>query len=304
VSPRTLQAWVDGELVPAERAVVSAYDRGFRTGEGVFETLRAYGSHVFRLQAHLRRARAGATELGFDPGPAERLATAVRETTQGNLAAFDGADTAVRLTVSAGPVEPDSPIPGRPSGSPTVVVTSHPLAPRPTAMTAVSVDLARELPHVKAVSYLVAVMARRQAAERGADEALLTDGRGRVLEGASSNLFVVRDGEVITPAIEGGLLAGVTRQVVLELAEAAGIPVVHRSLALADVRGADEAFLTSTTRELVPLVEVDGTPLRHADGPGRVTTDLQQAYAAEVRRERDAVDQTPRTDGCGPDAAD
>jgi branched-subunit amino acid aminotransferase/4-amino-4-deoxychorismate lyase len=289
VSRRALRAWVDGDLLPAERAVVSVYDRGFRTGEGVFETLRAYGDHVFRLEAHLRRARAGANELGFDPGPGERLAEAVWATTLGNLAAFDGADTAVRLTVSAGPVEPDSPIPGRPAGPATVVVTSHPLAPRPASMTAVSVDLARELPHVKAVSYLVAVTARRQAAERGADEALLTDGTGRVLEGASSNVFAVLDGVLVTPGTDDGLLAGVTRQVVLELARAAGVPVAQRPLELAEFRGADEAFLTSTTRELVPLVAVDGAPLRHDGGPGPVTARLQEAYAAEVRRERGAA---------------
>ena len=288
MSPRALQVWVDGRLVPADRAVVSVYDRGFRTGEGVFETLRAYGDHVFRLDAHLRRARAGAAELGFDPGPAVQLAAAVRETTGSNLAAFDGADTAVRLTISAGTVEADSPIPGRPTGRPTVVVTSHPLAPPPTSMTAVSVDLARELPHVKAVSYLVAVTARRQAARRGADEALLTDGAGRVLEGASSNLFVVQEGQLLTPPRGGGLLAGVTRQVVLELAEAAGIGVIERPLELSEVRGAEEAFLTSTTRQLVPLVTVDGHPLAHAEGPGPVTRRLQAAYVDEVRRERAA----------------
>ena len=289
MSGRALWVWVDGTLVPADAAVVSVYDRGFRTGEGVFETLRAYGGHVFRLDAHLRRARAGAAELGFDPGPATRLVAAVQQTTDRNLAAFDGADTAVRLTISAGAVEPDSPIPGRPTGTPTVVVTSHPLAPARTSMTAVSVDLARELPHVKAVSYLVAVMARRQAAQRGADEALLTDGAGRVFEGASSNLFVVRDGEVLTPPSDGGLLAGVTRQVVLELAEDAGLGVTERSLDLAEVHGAQEAFLTSTTRELVPLVAVDGRPLGTGAGPGPVTAQLQRAYVDEVRRERDAA---------------
>jgi branched-chain amino acid aminotransferase len=289
VSPRSLQVWIDGELVPAEQATVSVYDRGFRTGEGVFETLRAYGEHVFRLDAHLRRARAGAAELGFDAGPGQRLATAVRETSSANAAAFEGADTAVRLTISAGTVDPDSPIPGRPMGPPTVVVTSHPLAPAPATMTAVSVDLARELPHVKAVSYLVAVTARRQAAQRGADEALLTDGGGRVLEGASSNLFVVRDGGVVTPHRDGGLLAGVTRQVVLELAHAGGVAVTERPLWLSEVVDADEAFLTSTTRGLIPLVAVDGRQLRHRDGPGPVTARLQEAYAAEVRRERDAT---------------
>jgi branched-subunit amino acid aminotransferase/4-amino-4-deoxychorismate lyase len=281
-----LEVWLDGALVAARAARVSVYDRGFRTGEGVFETLRAYGDHVFRLDAHLRRARAGARELGFDPGPTERLASAVRATTAANLALLP--DSAVRLTISAGEVAPDSPIPGTPIGEPTVVVTSHPLAPVPTSVTAVSVALARELPHVKAVSYLVAVTARRQAAQRGAGEALLTDVTGRVLEGAASNLFAVVDGRLLTPPHDDGLLAGITREVVLELAAAEGIEIVERSMTVAELQGSDEALLTSTTRGVVPLAEVDGHPLPPGPGPGPVTARLQRAYADLVRRERAA----------------
>ena len=282
-----LQVWVDGELIPADRAVVSVYDRGFRTGEGVFETLRAYGRHVFRLQAHLDRARAGAEELGFDPGPAPRLAEAVQATANANHDAFEGADTALRLTISAGRIDPDSPIPGRPVGAPTVVVTSHPLAVTTDVATAVTVPLARELPHVKAVSYLVAVTAKRRARDLGADEALLTDGRGHVLEGASSNVFAVLGTTLVTPPTRSGLLAGVTRGVVLELARAQGLEAVERPLGVEELTGADEAFLTSTTRELVALTRVDGHRIG-AGGAGEVVTRLRRAYAEEVARERAA----------------
>ena len=282
-----LQVWVDGELVPADRAVVSVYDRGFRTGEGVFETLRAYGRHVFRLDAHLERARAGATELGFDPGPAAALAHAVQATAAANHEALQGADSALRLTISAGRIDPASPIPGRPVGEPTVVVTSHPLAVGPATASAVTLPLARELPHVKAVSYLVAVTAKRQARARGADEALLTDVDGRVLEGASSNVFAVVGGALVTPPAQAGLLMGVTRGVVLELARAEGLRVEERALGVEELRAAQEAFLTSTTRELVPLVEVDGAHLG-ARAPGEVTDALHRAYVAEVARERAA----------------
>lgn len=282
---RPLTAYVDGELVPADRATVSVYDRGFRTGEGVFETLRAHGTAVFRLEDHLRRAAAGAHELGFDPGPLDGLAAAVEATARANVEVL-GDDSALRLTVSAGRIDPDSPIPGRPEGAPTVVVTSHPLAPVPSSVAAVSVPLARELPHVKAVSYLVAVTARRQAAERGAGEALLTDPTGHVLEGAASNLFVVTGGRLVTPPRGAGLLAGVTRQVVLELAAREGIAVEERPLLLREVLAADEAFLTSTTRGLVPLRAVDDAPLPTGDGPGPVTTRLRRAYAEEVEHDR------------------
>ena len=280
---RGLLAWVDGRLVPVEQASVSVYDRGFRSGEGVFETLRAYGEHVFRLGAHLDRARAGATELGFEAGQADQLATAVQATASANLAALGGADSALRLTVSAGTIDPHSPFPGTPGGPPTVVVTSHALRPTPPSATAVTVPLARELPHVKAVSYLVAVTARRRAREQGADEALLTGADGRILEGASSNVFLVRDGSLITPPLTG-VLAGVTRSVVVTVAGRLGIPLAQRDVAAAELLGADEALLTATTREIVPLVAVDGRPIG-AGVPGAVTRRLQAGYRDEVARE-------------------
>lgn len=282
-----LQVWVDGQLVPADEARVSVYDRGFRLGEGVFETFRAYGGHVFRLAAHLHRAVRGATFLGFDLDRTV-LAEAVTSTAAVNLEAHQGRDSVVRLTATPGRLDPEAPFPGRPIGGPTVVVTSHPLVIDPRiaqdGLTAVVVPWARELPDVKAVSYLAATVAREQARAEGADEALLTDGKGRVLEGSSSNVFAVLDGVLVTPPPSAGLLAGVTRGVVLEVAAAAGIPVEERPLSTGELAGADEAFLTATTREVMPLVRVGDVPV--GDGaPGPVTRSLLESYRAEVRRE-------------------
>jgi branched-chain amino acid aminotransferase len=282
-----LVAWVDGELVPVARATVSVYDRGFRSGEGVFETLRAYGDHVFRLDAHLRRAEAGASELGFSLGDADAVADAVRRTATANLATLGGRDSALRLTVSAGSIDPTSDFPGRAVPGPTVAVTSHPLPPPTWAdgIRAVAVPLARELPHVKAVSYLVAVTAKRRARAVGADEALLTDTEGHVLEGASTNVFALVHGRLVTPPLDAGLLAGVTRSVVLEVAGRVPVEVEERPLPLAELLAAEEAFVTSTTRELVPLTAVGDEPI--ADGrPGPTTVALQRAYRDEVARER------------------
>ena len=284
-----LQAWVGGELVPARTATISAFDRGFRNGEGVFETFRAYGEHVFRLDAHLERAREGASTLGFDPGEHDALATAVRVTAQTNLAVLEGADSALRLTVSPGSIDPESPFPGSPRPEPTVVVTSHRLAiPRAVhrhGIRAAAVPFAREMPHVKSVSYLIAVTARRQAQAVGADEALLTDAAGDVLEGTSTNVFAVIEGRLVTPPIDAGLLAGVTRAVVVEVAARLGIEVQERPLPLAALTGADEAFLTATTREVIPLVAVD--EVRIGDGrPGPVTRRVHTGYREEVERER------------------
>jgi len=284
-----LQVWIGGRLVPAEQATVSVFDRGFRNGEGVFETFRAYGDHVFRLDSHLDRAVAGAADLGFSPGSYAVLRAAVADTARANLAALGGEDSALRLTVSAGPIDPDSPFPGRPLDEPTIVVTSHELRldPRRTevGVGAITVPMARELPHVKAVSYLVAVTAKRLAREQGADEALLTSPSGEVLEGAASNLFAVVDGALVTPPTDAGLLAGVTRQVVLEVAARLTIPVTASALTVEALARADEAFLTATTREVVPLVTVDGKPL--GDGrPGPVTARLVAGYRQAVEDER------------------
>jgi branched-subunit amino acid aminotransferase/4-amino-4-deoxychorismate lyase len=282
-----LRVWVDGRLVPAHEATISAYDRGFRGGEGVFETLRAYGDHPFRLAAHLDRAVAGAAELGFGLDR-EDLATAIITTARANLRAVDGADSVVRLTTSAGRVDPDSPFPGSHTGPPTVVVTSHRLATdRPKVATAVPVPLARELPHVKAVSYLVALTARRRAKELGADEALLVTADGLVLEGATSNVFAVRDGRLLTPPAAAGLLAGVTRGVVLEVARHLGLTVEERAFTVSELAAADEAFLTATTREVVPLLAIGDAPIGDRR-PGPTTQAVHAGYRQEVARERAA----------------
>lgn len=289
MTPASPMAWVDDRLVPLAEARVSVLDQGFRTGEGVFETLRAYEGHPFRLGHHLDRADAGAQRLGFALPPREDLAAAVHATVAANRAL--ATDLAVRLTATPGPLDPQAPWPPPPTGRPTLVVTAHALAPTPErdrdGTIAVTVGWGREVAEVKAVSYLASSLARREAVRAGADEALLTDGHGHVVEGATSNVFVVRGDRLHTPPTDGGLLAGVTRATVLELAPTVGLTVEEAPLPLDGLLTADEAFLTASTREVVPLVRVDG----HAIGtgrPGPVTSRLLAAYRALVRRERDA----------------
>jgi D-alanine transaminase len=282
-----MTAWVDGELVPLERASVNVLDQGFRTGEGVFETMRAYEGHVFRLAPHLDRAVAGAMRLGFETPPADQLARAVRDTVDANQ--HVGGDLAMRLTVTPGPLDPHAPWPMSSLGTPTVVVTAHALRLSPAlyehGVRAVTVPWVREMAEVKSVSYLSASMARRRARAAGADEALLTDGHDHVVEGASSNVFAVVDGRLVTPPVGTGLLAGVTRATVVDVAPAVGHPVTEVPLPVAALRDADEVFLTASTRELVPVVRVDDT-LIGTGTPGPVVAALLAAYRAEVERER------------------
>lgn len=282
-----LQAYVGDGLVPVEEAVVSVFDRGFRSGEGVFETFRVYGRHVFRLDDHLARAYAGAEALGFDVGPRDHVREACIVTAQSNATLLG--DTAVlRLTLTPGPIDPSSPFPGATSGRPTLVVTSHPLSLPPElydrGVRALTVPWRRELPQVKTVSYVTSALARRQAQADGADEALFTDPtRGLVLEGSASNLFALLGEVLVTPPAHE-ILGGVTRAVVLEAAAADGISIVERPLGVEELLEGTEAFLTATTREVVPLVAVDGHTIGDGE-PGPVTRRLHAAYRRAVSDE-------------------
>ncbi len=281
-----MHVWLQDRLVDAADARISVFDRGFRAGEGVFETIRSYRGHPFRLGAHLDRAADGASTLGFAFPARDRLRRAVIDTA---AAAGPDRDAVLRLTVTPGLIEPGSPFPGTPTGAPTVVVTAQPHEVDPTTytrgVTAVTLARARELPDVKAVSYLTASLARREATARGADEALLTTPDGLLLEGSYSNVFLVHEGRLTTPALEVGILPGVTRAVVLELAGAEGLEVEERRIGRGELLEAEEVFLTATTREIVPLVAVDGS--RIGDGrPGPTTTALLERYRHEVERER------------------
>jgi D-amino acid aminotransferase len=285
-----LEAWVDGGLVPADEARVSVFDRGFRTGEGVFETFRVYGDHVFRLDAHLARAFEGARVIGFDVGRAADVREACITTARANAARLGGDDSVLRLTLTPGTLDPEAPFPGRPDTGPTVVVTSQRLAVPATlhrdGIAVATVAGGRALPQVKALSYLTATVARQRAADRGAQEALLVDAHtGEVLEGAASNVFAVLDGRLVTPPRDAGLLAGVTRSVVLEVAARLDLEVTEAPLPLDDLHAAAEVLLTATTREVVPVVRVDDTTV--GDGrPGPVTHRLHAAFRDEVARER------------------
>ncbi len=283
-----LQTWVTDGLVPADEATVSVFDRGFRAGEGVFETLRSYHGHVFRLAAHLDRARAGASTLGFRMPDDDLLRRAVTTTATANLDALSGGDAALRLTVTPGPVDPASAFPGTPVDGCTLVVTAQPLRlPERLyveGITARTVPTSRELPQVKAVSYLAASMANASARAHGDDEALLTDRAGHVLEGAASNVFAVRDGRLVTPPVSAGILAGVTRAVTVELAAHLGLDLTERPVTLAELQQADEVFITATTREIVPVVRIDGAPI-DTGRPGPVARRLHAAYRAAVDAE-------------------
>jgi branched-chain amino acid aminotransferase len=285
---------VNGDLVPADEATVSVRDRGFRYGDGAFETLRVYGGFVFEWAAHADRLLNSCDALGIEPPPRGDLRDRVRETVAAN--ALD--EGAVRLSVTRGAGGGRLTPPARGGRDPTVVVTAAELppggprgdvwkGPATAALTDVRAIPDASIPaDAKTHNYLDGVLARRVAARADADAALLRSGDGAIAEGAAANLFLVRDGTVHTPALDGPVLPGVTRRIVVECARERGVPVETGTYRPADLRGADEAFLTNTTWEVRPvgrLVEPpdgDGT----AVGGGPVTDRLRSAFGEHVER--------------------
>jgi branched-chain amino acid aminotransferase len=277
---------VDGELVPAEEASVSVRDRGFAYGDAAFETLRAYGGDVFRWPAHAARLADTCEVLGMDHGLSDAdLKRRVDET----LAANDLADAYVRLSVTRGEQ------PGRLTPAvevdPTVVVVVEPLprggvdgeavwdgpATLQTVKTRRTPD--RALPsRAKTHNYLNGVLARVELRVSDADEAVMLDADGHLAEGATSNLFFVRDDALCTPSLDGPVLPGVTRETVLEAADAEGIPVREGAFTPDDLRGAAEAFVTNTTWEVRPVATVDGIDV----GGGPVTALLARLFDERV----------------------
>jgi branched-chain amino acid aminotransferase len=283
---------VDGELVASDEATVSVHDRGFRYGDGAVETMRAYGGTIFAWERHADRLESTLETLGFtEPAPSR---ADLHDRLQATLAANDLADASLRLTVSRG-VQGGKLTPAT-EVDPTVVVVAEPL-PRgglggepvwdePAVLQTVKTRRVADgaLPsEAKTLNYLNGILARLElrraaTAEYRADEALMRDADGTVLEGATSNVFVVDDGVLRTPPAGLDLLPGITRAIVLELAREEDFPFEERAFGLEAVRDAEEAFLTNTTWDVRPVATVDGLDV----GGGPITDLLGHRYAERV----------------------
>jgi len=281
-------ASVNGELVPAAEARVSVLDNGFTFGDSVYETLRTYGGRPFHLDRHLARLRRSAARLGIeiplgDDVFAERLA-ALLERARND-------ESYIRIIVTRG-VGDISYHFDRVHG-PTVVLAVKPYEPFPesTYTEGVAVIIAsvrrnhpRALdPGIKSCNLLNNILAVREAQAKGAMEPILLNDVGEIAEGASTNVFIVKNDTVATPPLSAGILPGVTRQLLIEIGPTVGIPVREDSLSVQDLLGADEAFVTSTLKEAAPIRSVDGTPIG-GGRPGPVTLRLLQAYRDYAQR--------------------
>jgi branched-chain amino acid aminotransferase len=277
-------ASVNGTVVPAEEARVSVLDNGFTFGDAVYETLRTYRGRPFELLRHLARLRASAARLGFaiPPDDAElgrQLGTL--------LARAGNSESYIRLIVSRG-VGDISYHFDRVQG-PTIVMVVKPLEPFPEAayregIAVAVVDIRRNHPMaldpaIKSCNLLNNILAVREAQTRGADEALLLNERGELAEGASTNVFVVKGGVLLTPPLGAGILAGITRDVLFGLAKGQNLPLREEPVPVEALRSADEVFVTSSTREAMPVRSIDGRPVGNGR-PGPVTQKIMAAFRA------------------------
>ncbi len=282
--------FLNGKYHDAREARVGLFDGGYLYGDGVFETVRLYAGRPFDLDGHLVRLadNLAALDFAWRPDPAA-MAEIVAELVRRN--GLSGRDARCRLTVSRGG-SPDDPLPldGLGSLTPTVSAWVQPLGPHLAAWQrdGVAVAVLREgfrrgnSPGVKSLNYLPTVLALREAGRRGCAEALICDERDRLLEGATSNVFVVRGGRLATPPLSRGLLGGRTRALVIAAAARLGLLCDETDVTAADAAGADEVFLCGSVKEIVPVTAVDGVPV--GDGaPGPVTRRLQEAYRRGVR---------------------
>jgi branched-chain amino acid aminotransferase len=277
-------ASVNGIVVPAEEARVSVLDNGFAFGDSVYEVLRTYDGLPFEPGRHFRRLRASAARLGFSiPASDADLLAQVG----GLLARVERGESYIRIIVSRGLGDCSYSF-DRVQG-PTVVMIQKPLPPYPASHYQDGIGIAavgvrrnhpRALdPAIKSSNLLNNILAVREAQSRGAEEPVLLNQEGFLAEGASTNVFLVRGGMIFTPPLSAGILAGITREVVLELLPGLGIPFGERPLHLDELVSADEAFLTSTTREVVPVRQVDGAPVG-SGRPGPLTRRVMEAFGA------------------------
>jgi branched-chain amino acid aminotransferase len=274
-----MKIWLNGALTPLEDAAISPLDHGLVVGDGVFETVRVYRGEPFAWTRHAQRLHASAEGIGLTAPPIDEL----RAAADAVLAANDLTEARLRITVTGGPAPPGS---RRATVPPTVVVVAFALEPTSDTAAVMVVPWTRNeggaLAGLKTISYAENVRALAHVEARGAHEAIFANTQGNLCEATGSNVFLVLDGQCCTPPLSAGCLNGVTRQILLEIAPDTGVPIEERDVPVDALRRADEAFVTSTVRELQPIVSVDGVALASCPGPS--TERLSAAFTDLTNR--------------------
>ena len=279
---------INGEVFTESDARVSVFDRGFLYGDSAFEVLRTYDGVPFAETPHLERLARSCERLLIPfPVTVPELSDEIRQT----LAAADNSESYVRVIITrgVGPLGYD-PMTAR---NPTRVIICAPLTPQPEKLYSEGVPVyclraARPVDDprtagTKASNYLTSLLAVHESRQKGGYEAVLLGPSGEILEGATSNIFVAKGGRLRTPPLSSGILAGITRAQVMKVAASEGVEVLEETLFPKDLYRAEEVFLTSTLREMIPIVRVDDVAVG-AGNPGRLTKRLHEAFKQSVRR--------------------
>ena len=275
--------YVNGRIAPADSAVIPVYDHGFVFGEGVYETLRTYNRVPFLYDRHVRRLRASAGYLELDvPFDDATLANRIEQTME---AAGEMREAYIRVLLTRGVGELTYDLKATPSPSLIIIVKPLDEPPARVLNDGIRISLVPILrnhpgsvnPIIKSNNLLNNALAMQEAYRRGGEEGLMCNYRGELSECSQSNFFIVRNGVVLTPASEAGLLEGVTRAFLFEIGRQVGIEVRDATLWPADLESADEAFITSTTRELSPVTRIDERVIGSGK-PGPITMQLLDAY--------------------------
>lgn len=284
-----MKVWLDGELVDKAEAAISVFDHGVLYGDGVFEGIRIYSGGIFRCAAHMDRLFASAEAIHLKmPLKRQEIVDAIAQT----VAANGITDGYVRLVVTRGcgtlGLNPFK------CANSTVFIIADQIALYPPGMYETGLDviiaktrrISREMlsPSIKSCNYLNNIIARIEAVDAGAAEAIMLNSNGTVAEATGDNVFIVSDGTAITPPPEAGGLRGITRQVVMDLAVSMGIPLAERAVTVEQLYAADECFLTGTAAEVIAVTKVDGRVIGSGRA-GAITKKLMAAFRQFIRDE-------------------
>jgi branched-chain amino acid aminotransferase len=269
---KTALCWINETIKPARDAAISVFDHGLLYGDGVFEGLRFYNNKTFMLEAHLQRLQDSASAINLQlPYSRERIVQAIEQL----IEVFTGDSGYLRLVVTRG--EGSLGIDPRKCARPNLFIIADELVVMDSSDSAqgVSLHIAQTRrtpvqcldPKVKSLNYLNNILARIEASQAGCDEALMLNLAGNVCEGSVDNVFIVVDAVLKTPALADGMLEGITRAVVIDVAEQAGIRCEQTNLQVDDLLQADECFLTGTGAELIPVCRIGEHVFRPAQNP-------------------------------------
>ena len=286
----SLKVYIGGKLYDKADAKISVFDHGLLYGDGVFEGIRAYSGRVFRLQEHVDRLYESAQAIHLKiPILPEETARAIVDTLKVN----ELTDAYIRVVVTrgAGSLGLDP----RKTTDPQVIIITDKISLYPEelyehGLKIITAATTRNHPNavnprIKSLNYLNNILAKIEGTNAGCLEALMLNHKGEVAECTGDNIFIIKRGELHTPSIASGILEGITRAAVMELAQNAGYTVVERTMDRQDVYTAEECFLTGTAAELIPVVECDGRPIGSGQ-PGPITRELRQKFQKLVREER------------------